>query len=458
MNPPLAVTVPLPRWEAELQVSAVAPEADAAAAVAAINDGWALLKSLADTAPGIGTRPMTVSAAISMSPKLALAWPPSVLAVRRVSRPPLLRGWLGSKHFRYTLTVPCQICRLERVTTEVTYEQARDALEPIGIPPSPLPPLDDILRVWRAWPMDDLLQYLQHSDGKSYSYDYIRSFPAALDVQLSTLQHAKGLCAGCVDTITKQLAARADPPEPTLRSKDAIALSGLVTRAREAFSDLIDRLHSLGVDAGPSLGLATHCLDDLEHGRFRFEWSGHSLRGTLAELGSLTSSLPRLFADAYQVDEREARAFLAYFDEYMPPTGAGSKPTFGLPIPCNHRGCHATAPARFSTPSEMVEARRRSGSEVWYCHDHLWEAWESEHALPDYVRAILQKVSLSPGCSMSAAGADRRSLDFLERADLVRAIAVPRSNGSPRYEMFLTEKGDRLNAAFAHAGTNRRGR
>ncbi|TAN06843.1 MAG: hypothetical protein EPN36_03685 [Rhodanobacteraceae bacterium] len=237
-------------------------------------------------------------------------------------------------------------------------------------------------------------------------------------------------------------AAPVGPAEPNLTQ--------LVERAEVALRALCDGFRSLHADPGQVLGLALSSLQELAAKPYEFYWCGHLLECALPDLAKLPSSLPALLAAAYHVKEQDAREFLSYFGDEPAFRNGPGRPKFGIPLPCSHAGCGMSTSISFSTPPEMIEAKARSVHEIWFCRRHIETSWSHERALPDYVLSILSRVQQQPGISLTAAGADSRLVDILERLGLIRQVRVTQGGAIRRCELRITAEGD---GAVSRAGT-----
>lgn len=119
-------------------------------------------------------------------------------------------------------------------------------------------------------------------------------------------------------------------------------------------------------------------------------------------------------------------------------------------VPCNHPGCSMERQVGVSTPLEMKNAIHRVSLEIWYCHHHREEAFNTDRALSDCYLPLLERVFQQPGISKTDAvtktsdteasiGLDH--LEFLERCHILKIDRLSHKGKTLRYRLYLGEDG-----------------
>jgi hypothetical protein len=127
-------------------------------------------------------------------------------------------------------------------------------------------------------------------------------------------------------------------------------------------------------------------------------------------------------------------------------------------VQCRHPGCSVSKYLGFSNPVEMLEAEEKAESEIWYCHHHREDAFENEGALSDDLIQALQRINDAPGLTISATGAKRDEISFLEIINLIRIEKLNFNNRGAAYRVFITDDGlDVLRMLSKHSLTESAG-
>lgn len=216
-------------------------------------------------------------------------------------------------------------------------------------------------------------------------------------------------------------------------------IASLVAEAEHSLRALTAAFDAVRFPYSQMLGLSLKDLETMHHGVFWAPcpmppYGDGMMPMSVDEVSSYQESRPLALARYCGISVQDAREYVERRDCLDPSA-------LEIPVPCNHRGCRNVMRVRFNSPQSMLVAKQRAASEIWYCHAHQRQAWETERALSDNLLPILASVRRSPGTSMKAIEADSKSVKFLASIGLLRMDGGPPSGVRSGYEIYITADG-----------------
>lgn len=203
-------------------------------------------------------------------------------------------------------------------------------------------------------------------------------------------------------------------------SVDEIRLDEVSSRARSAIADVRAGLAHFervldSLDRGDqhvSRGYIEMIDALMEGGSVDIWYRGEYITVPFRHLYDWFEDPIRIGAQRYQIDETPFRRWA----DCELADGAGM-----TSVPCNHTGCRQTHLLTFYDPHEMQRADARAASEIWYCHHHRVNAWQSANALGDEHVELLKRVHDMPGCNRQQLAAKKCDTDFLISVGLLQS-------------------------------------
>lgn len=221
----------------------------------------------------------------------------------------------------------------------------------------------------------------------------------------------------------------------------------LFNTAAEALENLVRNIEGVGGMA-PGHFIAT-TAEDLKRDRYiEMWWQGRLIDVPVSDIDLFIADKVAFLARYYGITEQVSSEFIEHILDspdlivnYKHERGRGVARGV-IHIECNYPECRMKEYIYFSTPEEMLSAKRRSNNEIWYCHHHWQPAFEQEGALADYMVQYLYKIGQEPGILMKDIGGNRKELDFLQEIGLIKiSKRLLKNNVTRAHYHYLTEDG-----------------